>query len=160
MMTDSVEYELICLDNTIDSQEDLDWLPLHGVKEEQLIWAHRVANLVLTHTPSCDALQTYTNRTGNAIRLPQTTADNVFATLKFKRIDPKSVAAIAEVATILRCKLVPGDDGPEVAPDAEALMQDLTRRALQGLRPQGKSLFEQAGGAARAVRITAEPDRW
>ena len=159
-MTDSVEYELICLDNTIGSPDDLDWVPLDGVEPEQLVWAHRVANLVLTHQPSGDALQTYTHRSGNAIRLPQTTADNVFATLMLKRIDPRSVAAIAEVAAVLRCKLVPNDDGPDVAPEAEALMQDLARRALQTVRPQGKSLFEQAGGAERAARVTAEPDRW
>jgi hypothetical protein len=158
-MTDSVEYELICLDNIIDSPEHLDYLPLHAVEPEQLIWAHRVANLVLTHQPSGDALQAYT-RSGNAIRLPQTTADNVFATLKFRRIDARGVAVIAEVAAVLRCKLVPDDGGPDVPPDAEALMQDLARRALHTVRPQGKSLFEQAGGAARAARTTAEPDRW
>ena len=109
-MTDSVEYELICLDNTVASVDDLDWFPLNGVTPEQLIWAHRVANLVLTHQPSCDALQAYSHRSGNAIRLPQSTADQVFATLKFKRIDPRSVVAIAEVASVLRCQLVP-DDG-------------------------------------------------
>lgn len=159
-MTDSVTYELICLDNPVQSPDDLDWFPLGGVETEQLVWAHRVANLVLKHKPTCDSWQPYTHRSGNQIQLPESTADHARVTLMLQRIDPKSVAAISEVAAVLRCKLVPPDGGPDVAAEAETLLQDVMRRALQELRPEGKSLFDQAGGAERAARVKADPDNW
>lgn len=159
-MSDCVEYELVCLHAEQETPEDQELFPLSGVDTEQLIWAHRVAATMLTFQPTCLAQKPYTNRSGNMIRLPESTADHAYATVKLKRIDPKSVTAIAEVAAALNCKLVPADGGPEVAANAEALMQDVMRRALEGVRPGGQSLFELSGGARRAARVRADPDEW
>lgn len=59
-------------------------------------------------------------------------------------IDVEIIAAVAEIAAPLKCDLVPSDRGPVVAADAEALVLDMTRRALRRVLTPGKSMHEGA----------------
>jgi hypothetical protein len=64
------------------------------------------------------------------------------ATLRLDPISVRFALGVAEIAQSLSCALAPDDDGPMVAPSAEALLSDLARRALDTLRLPGMSRAE------------------
>ena len=51
-MTDHVKYELICMDNPITPDDDLDSYPLATLETGHLAHAHQVAIVLLAHRRS------------------------------------------------------------------------------------------------------------
>ena len=143
-MADHVKYELICMDNPITPDDDLDCYPLASVETGQLAHAHQVAIVLLAHRRSEGSKHEYIGLNRESIWLPECTADHAHVKLMLDDINASTVTAIAEIAAAMRCKFVPEDGGPAVPPDADALMRDVSRRALRHVRPTAKTLFQTA----------------
>lgn len=147
-----IRYELHCLDNAPINPEAFDArvFPLASVTGEQLWAAHHMAHVMLNRSPN--GWDSFLYKGGpNRIELPVFTSNHAFADLSIERLDPKSILAIAEICESMRCFLRPLDGGPDVTADPQAIAQDLTRRALQAMRPEGTSLFDVVDAAARAA---------
>ena len=106
-MTDHVKYELICMDNPITPDDDLDYYPLAAVGTGQLVHAHQVAIVLLAHRRSEGSKHEYIGLNSESIWLPECTADHAHVKLMLDDINASTVTAIAEIAAAMRCKLCP-----------------------------------------------------
>lgn len=140
LMNDRVTYEFIyCSQVPILRRGTDDW-GLSGVPFAALIRAHRMLGSFLrTESKECDPTH-YRGRGSELVMASRTLQGSICAVLPLEGGSTVASIVIAEVCAFLGCRLVPLDGGPEVAPNAEALVADVSRRAIARTRRAGESL--------------------
>ena len=145
-MQDHVTYEFYRCDNPVDPRDD-SFEPLNGIPAADLDHAHAMLASRLKRSPTDSATPCYAAATGAFVLASESMTRSICAVFALRGFSMEPAIAIAEVCAFLRCKLVPIDGGPEVAPSAEALLADLVRRAIAQVRPAGTVLFPTSGRA-------------
>ncbi|QHI98516.1 hypothetical protein GT347_11225 [Xylophilus rhododendri] len=140
-MSNKVVYELVCYGLAV-SAEGVDQLSRTKVDPERLALAHRMAGVLLGQRPPVEGHCRYAGCNGEMLLLPGNADEAITVKLALDDIDPRTVAAMAEIAAALQCTFVPWGGGACIAAEADALMADVAGRAVRHVVPQGSTLYE------------------
>lgn len=142
-MDNHVTYEFYRCDNPIDPRDDC-FAPLNGIPPADVVHAHTMLASRLKRTYAESSSPCYVGTTGEIVLASDSTTGSICVVFPLRGFSTEPAVAVAEVCAFLRCKLVPLDGGPEIAPSAEALLADLVRRAIARVRPAGSALLRAA----------------